>query len=267
MCGGVCVDTATDPNNCGGCGNVCQGTCVNGGCATSCASLLALDQQTPSGTYLVDPDGIGPAPSYSAYCNMTDSGGGWTLALKADGTSNASNFLYDSVLWTNGTTFNPGSVDLSRTEAKFQSFSQIVASAVLLEMVDVGAPGTPVKSQVITLGSPSTLLGLVNGAYAPTALGRGAWTALADNPSIQLNCNFEGFNAYFSPPYARARIGLLANDKANCNSPDSAIGFGISVGPGDGCYATDPSYAVGALGGGKCAGGADKRSFGYVFVR
>ena len=36
--GGVCINTATDVNNCGGCGKVCTGTapdCVNGACCGS----------------------------------------------------------------------------------------------------------------------------------------------------------------------------------------------------------------------------------------
>ena len=34
ICGGVCVDTSSDGNNCGACGNVCSMvlTCCNGGC-------------------------------------------------------------------------------------------------------------------------------------------------------------------------------------------------------------------------------------------
>jgi hypothetical protein len=269
-CGGACVDTANDTGNCGGCGNVCQGLCVNGGCVTSCANLKALSPRSPSGTYLIDPDGIGPAPAYSAYCDMTHNGGGWTLALKVDGGNASSSFTYASALWTNGATLNAGSVDLARTEAKFPSFSQIVASAVLLEMVDTSSSATPlpVNTQVVTLSSPSTLLGLVNGPYTPTSLGRGAWSALADNATLQLNCNYEGFNAFFSGSYARARIGLLGNQENDCNSPDSAIGFGVEVGPGNPCYATDPSYAAGVAGGGTCGpGGANRTLFGYVFVR
>jgi hypothetical protein len=39
-CSGACVDTSTDPTNCGSCGNLCPGTaCVGGACSTSpCAS-------------------------------------------------------------------------------------------------------------------------------------------------------------------------------------------------------------------------------------
>jgi len=32
FCGGACVNTATDANNCGGCGNYCPGECAAGQC-------------------------------------------------------------------------------------------------------------------------------------------------------------------------------------------------------------------------------------------
>jgi hypothetical protein len=266
-CNGACVDTTSDANNCGGCGNVCKGVCVNGGCATSCANLLALAPSTPSGSYALDPDGIGPGGAYTTYCDMTDDGGGWTLALKADGTNGSSKFTYGSALWTNTATLNVGSSDLSRVEAKFPSFAQIAASAVRLEVVDLNAPSQPANTQVIALQSPSTLLGLVSGQYTPTALGRSTWGALADGATLEVNCNIEGFNVYFSAPYARARIGLVSNNENDCNTPDSALGFGVEDGPNNGCYTTDPAYGVGVVGGGSCAGGADKQLFGYVFVR
>jgi hypothetical protein len=41
-CGGACVDTSTDPMNCGGCGVVCNTTCTGGVCP-----LLPADAGTP----------------------------------------------------------------------------------------------------------------------------------------------------------------------------------------------------------------------------
>ncbi|HEX8795544.1 MAG TPA: hypothetical protein VF765_31560 [Polyangiaceae bacterium] len=41
-CGGMCVDTGNDPQNCGGCGIVCNTTCANGVC-----QLVSADAGTP----------------------------------------------------------------------------------------------------------------------------------------------------------------------------------------------------------------------------
>ena len=38
QCNGACTDFATDENNCGGCGNVCSGSCVGGQCQTDAMS-------------------------------------------------------------------------------------------------------------------------------------------------------------------------------------------------------------------------------------
>lgn len=38
VCGGACIDTTSDSNNCGACGNVCSSgqTCTNGTCTATC---------------------------------------------------------------------------------------------------------------------------------------------------------------------------------------------------------------------------------------
>lgn len=45
----------------------------------SCAALLASDPGTPSGLYIVDPDGANGAPGFIVWCDMQSDGGGWTL--------------------------------------------------------------------------------------------------------------------------------------------------------------------------------------------
>ena len=72
--------------------------------------------------------------------------------------------------------------------------------------------------------------------FKNTSVGRGEWLSLMDGSCLQENCNKEGFNlesagvaGYNDGGYIRVRIGIIANNVANCNGCDTCIGFGTSA--------------------------------------
>ncbi len=175
-----CADTTSDASNCGGCGTACAdgaacagsacvcptgqttcggdasgpgicvltGQCLSGALPTDCSALRLLSPALGSGAYTIDPDGVsGPIAPFPVYCDMAADGGGWTLALKADGTSNnpsAAQFRYGSSVWTTASptdpnyAFNTASPDVTtRMSAKYMSFNTLPYTQVRLGMSDL----------------------------------------------------------------------------------------------------------------------------------
>ena len=53
--------------------------------------------------------------------------------------------------------------------------------------------------------------------------------SLINDASLQQHCNREGFNVQFFHRHLKLRIGIAGNNEDNCDSCDSAIGFGIEI--------------------------------------
>jgi cysteine-rich repeat protein len=79
-CGGSCEGCGLG-QACGSDSECESKICEQGGCILprSCAHLLAKDEASPSGSYVIDPDGAGPAAPFEVYCDMVTAGGGWTM--------------------------------------------------------------------------------------------------------------------------------------------------------------------------------------------
>jgi hypothetical protein len=195
---------------------------------------------------------------------MTTSGGGWTLALKANGANTT--FNYASTLWTTNTLLNASSTAFDHTEAKLDVFN-VVPFTEILVIMEYPVPGTS-RSLVIEHDADNLLSVFGPDVYLAfdELAGRAAWkTLMGPTSSLQLNCNREGFNANGGGAGAsRARIGIIGNQEGDCNSPDSFIGVGTQNSP---CFGgTVPSVGNSA---GCSPDNGDKHlpAFAWVFVR
>ena len=256
-CGGVCATKCAVGKACAasadcGSGAVCTGNvCV---LPTSCKSILAGKPGIASGVYTLDPDGAGAKPSFQAYCDMVSDGGGWTLALKADGAKQT--FTYAAPLWTNATLLATDKPDLDKNEAKLATWNDIAFADVRVAIVDANVT----RAVKIPKASASLAAIFTPNAFVATNLGRASWLGLMAAPSLQLNCNQEGFSL---ASQVSVRIGIIGNQENDCGSPDSWIGIGGTGAPCNGALNTSTTGNIAT-----CAA-VDKATaaFGYVFVR
>lgn len=230
----------------------------------SCQAILSANPSSASGQYTIDPDGSGPDAAFTTYCDMTDSGGGWTLALKIDGTNPGSQFFYTSSQWTSQTAFNASSSDLSTTEAKLESYWTMGFSNAFVYM---GAWGNGHSLVVPVPSAQASLEGAVINGTINAGLSRAQWLSLSGGSAVlQPNCNSGGYNENptgAAGTWVAVRIGMVANEQNDCSSPDSYIGFG---GIGSGC-SPGANYSAGWVGAPNCGGGQSQGEFGYVFIR
>ncbi|MEY3015633.1 MAG: hypothetical protein RIT45_4368 [Pseudomonadota bacterium] len=253
-----------DGNNTDGDG--CSATCVaayglaESKAGKSCKDIKAVNDAAGAklgdGVYWVDPDGSGGAQASRAWCDQTSDGGGWTLAMKVDGSK--STFTFDAALWANATTLAADQVSTAATEAKYAAFSTVALTELRLVLAAQGST----NAKVIPMAATS-LQALFSGSYKATSLGRNAWKALMPGGSAQPNCNREGVNAVCGS--RTVRLGLLTNQENDCESCDSYIGVGHSG--QNGCDGQGASWAGMMASCSPDNGNKNVPAFAWVYVR
>ncbi|XP_022805208.1 neurogenic locus notch homolog protein 1-like [Stylophora pistillata] len=166
-------------------------------------------------------------------CHMGDFGcgnGGWTPVMKIDGRNIT--FHYNKRYWSDYNEFNPtgGQTGFDEQETKLPTYWNTSFSKICLGMkID-----QQLKFIVIDKHADSLFALIADGKYRSTSLGRDMWISLiGSDASLQQNCNKEGFNADFSwrKGGAKARIGIVGNNRNNCSAYTSRIGFGTGGWP------------------------------------
>ena len=101
---------------------------------------------------------------------------------------------------------------------------------------------------------------IADGVYRATSLSRDTWKSLIAGSSLQQNCNKQGFNTAGARE-AKSRIGFIANNQVDCQTPNSVIGFGNGNRP----HADNTCGNEAGWGGG--IGVKNTKAMGYIFLQ
>jgi hypothetical protein len=269
-CGGDCPQKCNVGGTCGRASDCAPELgCKTEACKAyaSCKDLHAARPDLPSGTYTIQAD-----TPFQAYCDMEQSGGGWTLALKADGKQKT--FHYSAPIWTSSIELRPDSTNMDAIEAKLRAFSNTAGNELLLRFDTMGTPtvlrwSIPPQQDIADPSAPArpvTLdVAMIDAQESPWLVRNGVdrigdWTALVPGSNPQTGCVTVGFN-----PGASVRIGLLASADLNCGKT-SWIGVG---GKHPSCAQGLPDSSLPSVGSARLCTVDDVTvaSFAYVFIR
>ncbi|KAL9988569.1 hypothetical protein ACROYT_G003027 [Oculina patagonica] len=196
--------------------------------ASSCKELYAKHKSSKVFTLMFGSQKI------PVYCHMGNFGcgdGGWTLAMKIDGTKNT--FHFDSHFWSDKKAYNlaGGKTGFDLQETKLPTYWNTPFSKICLGM----KIGQQINFIVINKQANSLYSLIADGQYRATSMGRDTWkTLIGSQASLQRKCNKEGFNAGCSKKgTSMARIGFIGNNENDCSNCDSRLGHGTGGHPDD----------------------------------
>jgi len=191
--------------------------------ASSCKEQFEKYKSTKSQVYELMFD----SHKIPVYCHMGNFGcgyGGWTLAMKIDGTKRT--FHYNSHLWSDRNLYNlaGAKTGFDTQETKLPTYWKTHFSKICLGV----RIGHQIKFIVVYKHANSLYSLIADGKYRATSLGRNKWKFLiGSQASLQRYCNKEGFNVMSGDgAHSKARIGILGNEGNDCHYCDSRIGFG-----------------------------------------
>ena len=124
-----------------------------------------------------------------------------------------------------------GETGFDSQETKLPTYWETPFSKICLGM----KYGQQIRFIVVDKQADSLYSLIADDQHRATSLSREKWKSLiGPEGSLQLHCNIQGFNAAGAHPnMPKARIGIIANQENDCNSPDSRIGFGTGGHPDD----------------------------------
>jgi cysteine-rich repeat protein len=266
-CGGSCKDCDIGQmcNGSGDCEYKCDGVCLG---PANCAQIDMAGQ--PSGTYDIDPDGMGPGQPFAVWCEQVQFDGGWTLVLKADGSKTS--FAYTDAKWGEAAAWMPDP-DLSRDETKLLSYSTVAVKEVLVGME---APVQNMGNLTLTYirldipDAASLHAAIEPDMFQATTNPEAEWRALVPMASLQSSCKRQGLNPRsdnaMPQNFARVRIGIIANEGGTCDSHNSWIGVGGgTLGPN--CNVQSTATTGNRAGCQADMGDKDTKGFAVVYVR
>ncbi|CAB3993550.1 Hypothetical predicted protein, partial [Paramuricea clavata] len=248
----------------------------------SCKQILTSPRNNGNGVYKII---VGNNQEIDVYCQMTSvsgcKGGGWTLAMKIDGS--LSTFKYSSSYWTNKNTYNDDAhgrnSGLDNREYKGSTYWRTSFKEICVVM-QYGGIGGHLRAFSFSYSASSLFDLIADGKYRQTRLGRSQWKSLISGSSLQRHCNREGFNVRGDSKLSKyrvtvkVRLGIIANQQTHCDTPDSYVGLGAEGGlnyPSDPNWCQPPDKSVNSAGNlGQCSpdnGNKNTKAMTYILVR